>query len=170
MRIDVVPVGDPEGGLLEDARDVLREKYGADINIHSGVPVPRDAYSSDKDQYNAERFIKVCNRVGGGDKNISITPHDLYFRNRNFVFGLAYLNGGGCVVSTHRLKMATDGGRVENSGKVVDRVRKEVVHEVGHTLGLEHCDNKMCVMSFSPSVSEVDRKFERTCAKCEPDV
>ncbi|MFB6284603.1 MAG: archaemetzincin family Zn-dependent metalloprotease [Halobacteria archaeon] len=170
MRVDVVPVGGPDGSLLEVSREVLREKYEAEVNIHSGVPVPNDAYSSDKGQYNAERFIEICNRVGGGDKNITITPHDLYFRKRNYVFGLAYLEGQGCVVSTHRLKMTTDGGRVESDGKVADRVRKEVVHEVGHTLGMEHCDNKMCVMSFSPTVSEVDRKFERTCAKCDPGV
>ncbi|MDY6779252.1 MAG: archaemetzincin family Zn-dependent metalloprotease [Halobacteria archaeon] len=170
MRIDVVPVGDVDGDVLDEARDVLIDKYDADPVVRSPVPVPNDAYDSQEGQYNAERLIDLAMEVGGGNKNVAVTSKDLFYRKRNYVFGLAYLNGEGCVVSTHRLRMSADGGERIEGETVLDRVRKEVVHEVGHTLGLQHCDNEMCVMSFSQTVEGVDTKFERTCPRCNPSL
>lgn len=171
MRIDVVPVGNVAGNVVGTAREVLEERYSAEVVERSSVDVPEEAHDERSGQYNAERLIGVAESVGRGDKNLAITDVDIFYRQRNFVFGLAYLDGKGCVVSTHRLKMTADGGEVDDDEETFyDRVRKEVVHEVGHTLGLRHCDNDTCVMSFSPTVREVDVKFERPCPTCDSDV
>jgi archaemetzincin len=171
MRIDLVPVGSPEEGVLETSRDVLRERFGAEVVSRSPVAVPEEAYDTKSGQYNAERIIGVAEHVGHGDKNVAVTDADIFYRQRNFVFGLAYLEGKGCVVSTNRLRMTADGGEVDDDEETFfDRVRKEVVHEVGHTLGLRHCDRDTCVMSFSPTVREVDKKFERPCPGCSRKV
>ncbi len=167
MRIDLVPVGDLEEGVVETSKRVLRERFGVEVVDRSPVTIPEEAYDPKSGQYNAERLISVAERVGRGDKNLAITDVDIFYRQRNFVFGLAYLEGKGCVVSTNRLRMTADGGEVDDDEETFyDRVRKEVVHEVGHTFGLRHCDNDTCVMSFSPTVREVDLKFERPCPEC----
>jgi archaemetzincin len=45
------------------------------------------------------------------------------------------------------------------------RVTKETLHELGHVFGLEHCKNS-CVMRFSNSLNDTDRKPESFCPSC----
>lgn len=169
MRVDVVPVGDVPAAVKRAASTALRSVFEADVSMQSGEELPEDAYDAGRDQYRAELFIELASRVGAGDKNIAVTSEDLYYRRRNYVFGLAYLDGNGSVVSTYRLQTSSDGGISTRSAEDVfsDRVRKEVIHEVGHTLGLDHCENNRCVMNFSPTVREVDVKEEHLCGTCQ---
>ena len=172
MHVDIVPVGDVAPAVKREASGALRSIYDCDVTVHDQQSVPDGAYDESREQYRAEEFIDLAKRVGTGEKNLAITPKDLFYHRRNYVFGLAYLGGNGSVISTYRLRTSSDGGFSQRSAEDIfsDRVRKEVVHEVGHTFGLEHCENKFCVMNFSPTVREVDQKNEGLCGSCQRDI
>ena len=172
MRVDLVPIGEIPPPVKREASAVLRSVYDADVSIASDQDLPSEAYDSGRDQYHAESFIELAADVARGEKAIGITPADLYYRRRNYVFGLAYLDGRSCVVSTNRLSTSSDGGfsRLTAEEVFADRLRKEIIHEAGHMLGLDHCENNRCAMSFSPTVQEVDRKEETLCGSCQREL
>ncbi len=40
-------------------------------------------------------------------------------------------------------------------------------HELGHVMGLQHCDDPGCVMYFSNRLSDTDRKASDFCETCQ---
>ncbi len=95
---------------------------------------------------------------------LGITQYDLFVPGFNFVFGEARSPGRVAVISTFRLKA----GAGTRTGEQLfrSRVIKEAIHELGHTFGLGHCANPKCVMFFSNSLEDTDRKGETYCSDC----
>jgi archaemetzincin len=48
----------------------------------------------------------------------------------------------------------------------MDRIVKEGAHEIGHLLGLGHCENRECVMFRPNTLDELDRKKKQLCPIC----
>ena len=89
MHVDIVPIGDLPALVKREASSGLRSVFECEVTIHDGQPVPDGAYDPGREQYRAEEFIELAGRIGDGEKNIAITPHDLYSRRPNYVLGLA---------------------------------------------------------------------------------
>jgi archaemetzincin len=132
---------------------------GLEIAQKEALPVPAEAYDSGRDQYIADVLLTAVQQLGG-QHVIGVTDLDLYSGDLNFVFGLAQLPGKAAVISLHRLRYGADRDIFRR------RVVKEVVHELGHTLGLRHCPDACCVMHFSNSLADTDRKGIKYCERC----
>ncbi|MEM4713754.1 MAG: archemetzincin, partial [Candidatus Bathyarchaeia archaeon] len=57
-------------------------------------------------------------------------------------------------------------GASSNFELFIERSTKAAIHELGHTFGLTHCKNPFCVMYFSNSIFETDRKKGIFCNVC----
>jgi archaemetzincin len=122
--------------------------------------VPAAAFNPQRRQYRGEFFLKSA-RDEGVDRVLVITNCDLYTDNLNFIFGLADVRQKSAVISLCRLRAGADRETFHL------RVVKEAVHELGHTWGLSHCLDPRCVMRFSNSLEDTDRKSTAWCRSCE---
>ena len=96
-------------------------------------------------------------------KILGIVDHDLFVPELNFVFGEA--GSKAAVISLTRLRQTFY--RLPEDQNLFDRrTLTEAVHELGHTYGLGHCENPRCVMFFSNSLSDTDRKGPEFCPRC----
>ena len=83
----------------------------------------------------------------------------------NFVFGEASAVSRAAVFSTARLDPRFY-GEPEDEAILLRRAATEAVHELGHVFGLGHCTRPRCVMWFSNTRAETDRKGSEFCPRC----
>lgn len=160
--IRIVELGDIPRKYLDVLVQELNKRGGrTKFTIAGKMPLPDSAYDKYREQYNAQELLKIAR----DSKTLLITNADLYAANRNFVFGLNK-DQGPCIVSIARLD-PTFYGNPMNFGATAERLVKEATHEVGHMVGMRHCENRRCVMSFSQHFSDVDDKSRDFCKSCE---
>ncbi len=173
-RVFIVPLTRP---FVHDYLDLWVENTSKsldfiDAEVYAWPTVlkpPMDCYVWNRMQYLAPCLLKwLYNTITKSFESsfvVGVGFLDGYDEGLNFVFGEASPALRTAVVFTKRLDPRFYGGRY-NFNLYVERVSKEINHELGHLLGLGHCRDKRCVMSFSNSVFDVDRKGMFFCDRC----
>lgn len=153
--------------MLEVLALAAGEALGLEASVGSSIEVPRDAFNRRRGQYLGEGFLDslAAWRRGPG-LLLGITEADLFLPRLNFVFGVADRFRGVAVVSMHRLRPEFYGDRPDER-LFRERILKESIHELGHVLGLTHCEEPDCIMHFSNSIGDTDRKGPGFCGKCQ---
>lgn len=128
------------------------------------LPVPEESYDASRRQYKARPFLKTLeNHTNRSTNALGLVDLDLFVPELNFIFGTAQF-GGNAIVALPRLRQAFY-GLPDDDSLFFQRMVKEIFHELGHALGLRHC-TKHCVMQFSNSLSDTDRKPDSFCQRC----
>jgi archaemetzincin len=166
--IDLVPIYlSSQPDLLQRLADDLAEGLGATVRLRVPWFDPEAAYDSSRGQYNSTHILKALlgDPDGAATRILGVAGVDLFIPVLTYVFGEAQLDGRAAVVSTHRLR-AEAYGLPGDEVLLAERLLKEAVHELGHTLGLLHCADPACVMRASTYVEEIDLKRATFCLAC----
>lgn len=165
--ISIVPLPGSGGVDLARVADLVGDIFHRPVKVASPMASVEFAFDASRDQYASRPVIAalLASCPAGVERVLGITGLDLFVPVLTFVFGEAQLEGSVALVSACRLTndfygIPADGERLQ------ERVEKEAVHELGHTYGLVHCLDSLCVMHSSTYVEEIDLKDVEFCAVC----
>lgn len=138
---------------------VILQEYNIDISIY---------YNPRRRQYDANGILQAISSITSNSptKTIALFRVDLFVPILTYIFGQAFLNGKTAIASFHRLRNEHYGLKKDNAIRN-ERLRKVVIHEIGHMFGLIHCHNPVCVMRSSTYVEDIDQKEIHFCQKCQ---
>lgn len=170
-HLQLLPIGKLDGGWLLDLAPAMADTFRMPCEILSCGLDPEFAYHGERQQYHSSELIQRMQRFLTADtwRVLGVAAVDLYIPILTFVFGEAQMGGPCAVVSLHRLRQEFY-GLPEDRNVLADRLVKEAVHEVGHTLNLTHCDDYSCVMAPSHAVEWIDLKDSMLCPNCQSRV
>lgn len=167
----IQPYGDFPAGFIKLAEEGIKSKYKFKVRVEPTIQLPASAYYKPRNRYIADTLVDMLGRnapadayrvVGLTTKDISTEKGDI----KNYgIMGLGALTNNSCVVSTFRIR------RGASMQVTKERFVKIVNHEIGHTLGLDHCSTPNCVMQdVNGQIQRVDAESGDLCAVCADKV
>jgi archaemetzincin len=160
-------LGKVDPALLDLAERCIRDQFRLPTRIAARKIDLAPTFDSVRNQYHSTKLLRevITDPPGDALRLLGLTEVDLFIPIFTFLFGEAQLHGPGTILSVHRLRHRFY-GLPENRDQFHERVRKEVMHELGHTFGLVHCFDPVCAMRSSTYVEEIDLKSEEFCDGC----
>jgi archaemetzincin len=170
-NIVLISFGYFEKGLLEMIVQDVEREFLLPVMTREGHLDLSEFYDPARRQYNGFGLLKKIDAKFASDsvKTLGLFDVDLFIPILTYIFGQAYLNGRTGIASIYRLRNERYGIKPDED-VLLERFRKEVIHELGHTMGLIHCHDQTCVMRSSTYVEDIDQKEYRLCHKCREQI
>jgi len=165
--LQLLPIGEFDPRLLRELGPAMAETFRVPCEIARLRLDPEFAYHGERQQYHSSEILQAMQRLVTREswRVLGVTGVDLYIPILTFVFGEAQIGGPCGLVSAHRLRQEFY-GLPPDAEMLGQRLLKEAVHEIGHTLALTHCEDYQCAMAPSHAVEWIDLKDVSLCEAC----
>jgi archaemetzincin len=153
--------------ILQKLPQAIEERFpGRQVKIvPQGLEHPNYAFSPTRKQYQADPMLeKLSGFDPQAERMLGVADLDLFTSGLNFIFGQAQIGGPAAIIALARLHPEF-WGQSADAQLLLQRTIKEAVHELGHTYGLQHCSSSTCVMYFSNTLGDTDRKSDQFCSR-----
>lgn len=164
---------------MDSISHTIQRIYGMDVVVLEGEALPKFAFVNVKSpRYRADKILAYLKKekldstdlvLGLIEADISTTKRDASGNIKKpeskyedwGVFGLGYRPGPSAIVSTFRFNNV-------DRDLFMERFQKICIHEVGHNLGLKHCEfDEKCVMrDAAETINTVDNVEMKLCSRC----
>jgi len=163
--IHISPLGNIDEKYIHFVQDRVSKFYGFKCVIDKRLPLTDDILAASGKRYEASKIIVKFN---SNNNILLLTNVDIahFNKKKNIpeygIIGLGFRPGKTCVVSTFRIKKGV------SEKKMMERLEKVSIHEVGHNLGLDHCDyDRECLMNDARgTVKQIDKERVWLCNNC----
>ncbi|MBK8167458.1 MAG: hypothetical protein IPK64_16060 [bacterium] len=171
MLICLLPVAGVCDGDLDTIEGFVASYFACETRRLPPLETPAGAWDAKRGQHDATALMRAALPLlpGGATRLLVVTGHDIYIPMLTFIFGQAQVNGPAAILSLARLRQEFHGLPPDGT-LYVERVLKEVLHELGHTFGLVHCADRACTMSLSINVTNIDVKRGELCDACADEL
>jgi archaemetzincin len=171
MKVGILQIGQVNPEVFVSIQEGLAKTFPDTTiaTIKDVLPVPEDAFDKKRGQYNSNIILSIVKDYSSKKPEfhriLGVADVDIFTSGLNYVFGEAYVPGDAALISLWRLKPVFYKEKPDLALFLL-RAQKEAVHELSHTLGIGHCLRSMCVMHFSNSIFDTDRKQSLLCDEC----
>lgn len=145
----------------------LSEFYGFQVVRAAPLSLPRSAYYPPRRRYRAEKLLRFLDRHASprAFRVLGLTAVDISTTKGRYrdwgIMGLASLDGRVSVMSMFRCRRGSS-----SALHARERLGKVAVHEIGHTLGLEHCPTVGCLMEDARGTNTTTDREHLLCPRC----
>lgn len=171
QHIVLISFGYFDNDFLKDVAEAVKKEFCCEVSMKEGHLDLSEYFDPVRRQYNGSRLLNHIDEKFTSDtsKTLGLFSVDLYIPILTYIFGQAFLNGRAGIASDYRLSNVRYGIAADEQ-LLLDRFRKEIIHELGHTFGLIHCHIPACVMRSGTYVEDIDQKEESFCPACREKV
>jgi archaemetzincin len=163
VKIRLLALGDVPPRLAEAVLAGLPRPYTGGEVARLEIALDR-CYDRTRAQVDAACLIEQIPEPEPGWLLLGLTGVDLFMPALTYVFGISHLGGHRGIVSWFRLHPEETGPNAQTI--LIRRITTEVVHELGHSVGLVHCVVPECAMHRSLWPEGVDLKHPEYCPAC----
>lgn len=162
-HVEITPLGDVDRTALSVIAANIQIFTGLPADVIPALPIPDYALVPGRMQYNALPIVKsLASETRPRSIRLGVMSDDLCLPIMTYVFGEAQLNGRAAVISLYRLREQ----RNAKPDLFLERTAKTALHETAHVLGLKHCGDPGCLMSFSMGLEQIDALPIGFCPEC----